>query len=73
MTYHLRAEFNAKDPRPDYRVTSHFGLSIWKLKGVPRFQVRLYQRDLQLWHVWSPWCDSLEEAKAVAEKLVAEQ
>jgi hypothetical protein len=36
-----------------------------------RFQVRWFQEDLRIWHTWSPWAQSLEEAEHICEKLDA--
>jgi hypothetical protein len=37
------------------------------------YQVRMTQHHdngKKLTHVWSPWCDSLSEAKAVGDKII---
>jgi hypothetical protein len=55
----------------DRRVMTYKGFTIFKLVGFESYQVRWYQRDLGLWHVWNPWADSLKEAKVIADRLVA--
>jgi hypothetical protein len=51
------------------RVTRYHEWTIVEYNG--RFQVRWYQEDLGIWHVWNPWADSLEEAEHICEKLEA--
>ena len=52
------------EPPLDYK-----GFSIEEEHGL--FAVRLYQKNPDLMHDFKPWCDSVEEAKAVVDKLVA--
>jgi hypothetical protein len=51
------------------KLTEYKGFVIADCGG--RYQVRWFQEDIDMWHVWSPWCDSLEEAEHVCEKLIA--
>jgi hypothetical protein len=46
------------------------GFHIVKHPDGDRYQVRLFQHDPDLIHVWNPWCDTIEEAKAVVDKLI---
>lgn len=59
-----RREANLPEPIPYRGFTIH--------ASEYAYQVRLFQEDLQLWHVFNPWCDSIEEAKKVVDKLAAE-
>jgi hypothetical protein len=52
------------EPPIDYQ-----GFSIEEEHGL--FAVRFYQKNPDLMHDFKPWCDSVEEAKAVVDKLVA--
>jgi hypothetical protein len=52
------------EPPIDYK-----GFSIEEEHGL--FAVRFYQKNPDLMHDFKPWCDSVEEAKAVVDKLVA--
>lgn len=57
------------DELPKETITKYKGLTIHDIGG--RYQVRWYQQDIGVWHAFRPWCDTMEEAKAVADKLIA--
>ena len=63
-----------KPPRPsDDRFPPRHYKGCYIVKHSDIYQVRWTQhRDNgeKLVHTWSPWCDSLNEAKAVIDKLV---
>jgi hypothetical protein len=54
------------------RTFPYRGFSIERpILGGDLYAVRYYQEDPYLVHDFKPWCDSLEETKAVVDKLVA--